>query len=123
MSALLLARLDGQLAVDGLVCRNRRPVASLSPCDLERDAVVDVGFAVAEQLVEEAAHLTRVARDFGHAFLVGVQLLEGRHRQEDVVLLEAEQAGRIVHQHVGVEHEQLGAGVQAGDGGGFALGT
>ena len=33
----------------------------------------------------------------------------------DVVLLEAEQAGGIVHQHIGVEHEQLGIGAQAGN--------
>jgi hypothetical protein len=39
---------------------------------------------------------------------VAVELLERDHRQVDVVLFEAEQRGRVVHQHVGVEHEQLG---------------
>ena len=37
-----------------------------------------------------------------------VELFEGADRQVDVVLLEAEQARRVVHQHVRVEHEQLG---------------
>ena len=55
-----------------------------------------------------AADLARVARDLGHALLVVVELLERDHRQVDVVLLEAEQARRVVHQHVGVEHEQRG---------------
>jgi hypothetical protein len=78
--------------------------------------------AVVHQRVEEAAHLARVARHLGHALLVGVQLFDGRHGQKDVVLLEAEQAGRIVHQHVGVQHEQLAVVVQAGDLRGFAVG-
>ena len=63
--------------------------------------------------VEEAAHLARVARDFGHALLVVVELLERDHRQVDVVLLEAEQGRRVVHQHVGVEHEQRRRAVAA----------
>ena len=76
----------------------------------ERDAgldrvVVDVG----DQRVERAGHLARVARDFRHALLVVVEFFERHHRQIDVVFLEAEQRARIVHQHVGVEHEQLGA--------------
>jgi hypothetical protein len=39
---------------------------------------------------------------------VAVELLERDHRQVDVVLVEAEQAHRVVHEHVGVEHEELG---------------
>ncbi len=63
----------------------------------------------AHQLVERARYLARIARDFRHAFLVVVELFQRHHRQIDVVFLEAEQRGRVVHQHVGVEHEQLGA--------------
>ena len=55
-------------------------------------------------------------------FLLASSSSTRRHRQEDVVLLEAEQAGRIVHEHVGVEHEQLGVVMQPGDRGGFAVG-
>ena len=70
---------------------------------------------VGGQLVELAADLAHVAGDLGHALLVPVQLLERDHGQEDVVLLEAEQRHRVVHQHVGVEHEELGrAGRLAG---------
>jgi hypothetical protein len=60
------------------------------------------------QRVEFAADLAGVARHLAHALLVVVELLQRDHRQEDVVLLEAEQRHRVVHQHVGVEHEQLG---------------
>ena len=110
MSALPLARRAGSSPLIASVCRNSRPVASLSPCVAQRDAFRDVVDRLADDFVEKAAGLARIARDFGHAFLVVVEFLQRRHRQIDVVLLEAEQAGRIVHQHVGVEHEQLGAG-------------
>jgi hypothetical protein len=63
--------------------------------------------------VELAACLARVARHFGHAPLVAVELLQRDHRQVDVVLLEAKQRHRVVHEHVGVEHEQLGRSVAA----------
>ena len=36
-----------------------------------------------------------------------VELLERRDRDVDVVLVEAEEARRIVHQHVRIEHEEL----------------
>ena len=58
--------------------------------------------------VQVAADLAGVARHLGHALLVAVQFLQRDHRQVDVVLFEAEQRGRVVHQHVGVEHEQAG---------------
>ena len=57
-----------------------------------------------DQLVEEAADLARVAAGFGRALLAVVEFLDDLHRQEHVVLLELEQRGRVVHQHVGVEH-------------------
>mmetsp|Transcript_6769 Transcript_6769/g.28486 ORF Transcript_6769/g.28486 Transcript_6769/m.28486 type:complete len:567 (-) Transcript_6769:681-2381(-) len=60
------------------------------------------------ELVELAADLADVAGDLGHALLVPVQLLQRDHGQEDIVFLEAEQRHRIVHQHIRVEHEELG---------------
>ena len=72
-------------------------------------------YCAADDLVQEAAGLARIARHFRHAFLVVVELLQRHHRHVDVVLLEAEQARRIVHQHVGVQYEQLGSGAQTGD--------
>ena len=71
-----------QLAVDRLGLQEQPPVACLSPLRV-RAAMpfVDVVLAAADDLVEEAARLARVARDFGHAFLVAVELLEGGHRQ------------------------------------------
>ena len=57
-----------------------------------------------DQFVEEAADLARVAAGLGGAFLAVVELLDHLHRQVDVVLFELEQRGRVVHQHIGVEH-------------------
>src|SRR5690606_33937755 len=54
--------------------------------------------------VEESADLARVAAGLRRALLGVVQLLDDLHRQVDVVLLELEQRGRIVHQHVGIQH-------------------
>jgi hypothetical protein len=39
-----------------------------------------------------------------------VEFFQRGDRHVDVVLLEAEQAGGVVHQHVGVQNEQLGLG-------------
>ena len=85
---------------------------------LQRDALrdaLDAGLGVrGDELVEEARRLAGVARDLGGALLVGVELLERQDGQVDVVLLEPEQARRVVHQDVGVEDEQLGDGRRAG---------
>jgi hypothetical protein len=64
------------------------------------DAAIALAF---DQLVDETADLARVAAGLGRAFLGVVQLLDDLHRQIDVVFLELEQRGRVVHQHVGVE--------------------
>ena len=96
-----LARLEEQppgggllAVVAGVAARQRQPAVDLL---LGR---------VAHHVVEEAAHLAHVARGFRQPLLVGVELLEHHHRQIHVVLFEAEDRRRIVHQHVGVEHEQ-----------------
>ncbi len=72
----------------------------------QRIAGLDVAL-LAHDLVQETGGLARVARDLAHAFLVVVQLFQRDHRQEHVVLLEPEEARRIVHEHVRVEHEEL----------------
>ena len=61
---------------------------------------------VGGERVEVTAHLAGVPCHLRHAALVSVELLERDHRQVDVVLLEAEQRRRVVHEHVGVEDEQ-----------------
>ena len=65
---------------------------------------------IAHHVVEEATHLAHVARGLRQALLVGVEFLEHHHRQVNVVLLEAEDRRRVVHQHVRVEHEQAPPG-------------
>ena len=94
-----VAGLEAQLA-GALLAAQLQAVGAL-----QRNAVgqvVQAGFL--HQLVEEAAHLAGVAARFGGALLAVVQLLDHLHGQVDVVLLEFEQRGRIVHQHVGIQH-------------------
>ena len=69
-----------------------------------RDAA---GLQAGGERVELAADLAHIARDFGHALFVSVELFERDHRQVDVMFLETEQAHRVMHQDIGVEHEQL----------------
>ena len=57
-------------------------------------------------LADEAADLADVAGYFGQAFLCRVEFLQHDHRQEDIVLFESEDRGRVVHQHVGVDDVQ-----------------
>ena len=72
----------------------------------QREPAVDLLLAGAlHQLVEKAAHLAHVARRLRQSLLAGVELLEHGHRNVDVVLFEAEDRGRIVHQHIRVQHE------------------
>ena len=61
---------------------------------------------IAHHVVEEATHLAHVARGLREPLLVRVELFEHDHGEVNVVLLEPEDGGRVVHQHVGVEHEQ-----------------
>ena len=62
----------------------------------------------ADNIVEGAGNLPRVARNFGHALLVVVEFFQRHDRQEDIVLLKAVDAGRVVQQDVGVENKKLG---------------
>ena len=118
LSALPCGRPAGRVTSSRLVWKNSLPPASRWPVRVERQAVARCSASrvgmLAASASSVAADLAGVARDLGHALLVAVELLQHDHRQEDVVLLEAEQAHRVVHQHVGVEHEQLGrAGCRA----------
>ena len=71
----------------------------------QRHAVLHTADAgLFDQLVEEAAHLAGIAARFGGALLAVVQLLDHLHGQVDIMFLEFEQRGRIVHQHVGIQY-------------------
>ena len=72
----------------------------------ERNPGIDFAVVRFNQGVERAAHRTGVPRDVGKALLVVVELLERRHRKEDVVLGKAEERERVVHEHVGVENKE-----------------
>ncbi len=72
----------------------------------QRESAIDLFLGgVAHQLVEEAADLAHVAGRFRQAFLARVEFLEHGHRNVDIVLFEAKDRRRIVHQHIRVEHE------------------
>jgi len=72
---------------------------------LQRDAIGQVVQARGlHQLIEEAADLARIAARLGGALLAVVQLFDHLHRQVDIMLLELEQRGRIVHEHVGIQY-------------------
>jgi hypothetical protein len=64
----------------------------------------------AGEFIQEAVGLAYVARHLGGTDLGIVQFLQHRHGQEHVVLVKAEQGGGVVHQYVGVQHEQPFAG-------------
>src|ERR1041385_3854278 len=96
LSALPPASDGGSAVVIASVCRNRRPVAA-PPLAGFRGIPVEI-----------ARGLPGVASNFGNAFLVVVELLEREDREVQIVFFETEDAGGIVHQHVGVEHEKLG---------------
>ena len=124
MSAPWPGRLAGSIAPELAGLEEQPPARGFLPWLPEsergqRQAPIDLFLGrAANHVVEEAADLAHVARGFGEAFLVGVELLEHHHRQIDVVLLETEDRGRVVHQHVGVEHEQAPHGARprrAGD--------
>ncbi|KAG1086155.1 hypothetical protein G6F35_015905 [Rhizopus arrhizus] len=94
-----MAGLEAQLA-GALLAAQLQPIGAL-----QRNAVGQVVQAGRlHQLVEEAAHLAGIAARFGCALLAVVQLLDHLHGQVNVVLLEFEQRGGIVHQHVGIQH-------------------
>ena len=81
----------------------------------QREPAVDLLLGgVAHQLVEKAADLTDVAGRLRHAFLAGVELLEHGHRDVDVVLFETEYRRGVVHQDIGVEHEDAPLGFRLG---------
>jgi hypothetical protein len=103
-----------QGAVDRLGLQEQAAGGQFGGRRLQRDALLDAVLEAADDAVEHAAGLAGVPRHLRHALLVVVEFLERHHRHEDVVLLEAEQAGRVVHQDVGVEDEQLAGGMLLG---------
>jgi hypothetical protein len=93
LSALPCGRPAGSLHVQQVVWKNSLPPASRWPVlasGMPLDGVARVG-GLGGQRVEFAADLARVARHLAHALLVAVEFFQRDHRQEDVVLLEAEQ--------------------------------
>ncbi len=70
----------------------------------------------AEDLHQRAMHLARVRAALGHLVLKTVQLAEHVHRDAHLVLGEAVDAGRVVQQHVRVQHKGPQPGAAAGPG-------
>jgi len=109
----------GQFRINGLRLQEQAATGQLVGRPLQGNALLDVVvFQVGQDLVQGPAALPGVTGDFRHAFFVVVQLLQGHDGEKDIVFLKAEQAGGIVHEHVGIQHKKL-----AGFGGGFLFTT
>ena len=63
--------------------------------------------ATSESSVRETWRALRATSDI--PFLVRIEFFQRHHRQEHVVFLESEKTGRVVQQHVGIQHEQPAA--------------
>ena len=75
-------------------------------CRRQGQSAIDLLLAgTLHQLVEKAADLTYVARRLRQTFFPCVEFLEHGHWNVNVVFLEAENGGRIVHQYIRVQHE------------------
>ncbi|MCY1298313.1 hypothetical protein D9M70_477960 [compost metagenome] len=94
-----------------LAHEDRQEAAAAAGVARDRHAVLDlVGRCAAEDLVDQADGLPAFGRDALLAALQLVQLLQHRHRDGDVVLLEVEQGVGIVDQNVGIEGVERGGG-------------
>jgi hypothetical protein len=82
----------GQDAVDGFGLQEQTAGGQFARRAGQFDAVRHVVLGAGDDFVEQAAGSARVAGDFGHALLVGVEFLQRHHRHVDVVFLEAEEA-------------------------------
>ena len=107
---------SGQRLRDGVGLEKQRARRLPARCVMQRDARAHVGatFNAADNGVQHPAGLTRIAGDFGQPFFVGIQLFERHHGDVQIVLFKAEQAGRVVHQHVGIEHKQFAGAIRHG---------
>ena len=105
---LALGQAGGQTVVQRLGLEQQFALGLALASAAQIEALGNVRTGRAGQRVERAAGLAGVARHFGHAFFVTIELFEHDHGQEDVVFFKAEHAHRVVHQHIGVKHKQLG---------------
>ena len=101
-----LGQARGQVAFQRLGLEEQKATRTMVTSGRELEALGHVATLLSHEGVKRAAGLAPVAGHFGHALLVTVELFKHDHRQEDVVFLEAEQAHRIMQQHVGVQHEE-----------------
>jgi len=93
-----------ELAVDRAWARALQKVGILTEVEV-RDTIKALESIASELDGDPSFDLAHIAGRFRQAFLAGVQLLEHGHRNIDVVLFEAKYGGRVVHQDIGVQHE------------------
>ena len=96
----------------GLLCRLAvaAAVGAAMPLQARRNAQALLDLRVilsGNQIVEKTADLPRCPRCIGGALFESVEFFQYHHWNEQIVFLEAEQTARIVHQHVGVKHEDF----------------
>ncbi|MNZ31417.1 hypothetical protein D3C78_487160 [compost metagenome] len=92
----------------GLVARaheNRQEAFGAALATLDRHALLDIGRrGITQGLVDQTDRLATFGGNRLFASLEFVELLQHRHRDGDVVLLEVEQGVWIVNQYIGIEH-------------------
>ena len=93
---LALGQAGGQLVVQRGGLKEQAAASGALAGGVKLEPPDNIGTADAGQGIKRAADLAAIARHFGHALLVAVQLFQHHHRQVDVVLFKAEQAGRVV---------------------------
>ena len=110
--SLALWQAHGQGVVQRLGLKEQAAAGFAVPCGVKLQSLRNFSVFGTGQCVQRAAGLAGVAGHLGHAFFVTVEFFQHDHRQKDVVLFKPEQTHGVVHQHIGVEHEEFGrAGV------------
>ena len=103
---LALRQAHGQGIVQWLGLEKQAASGLAVTCGVQLETLGNISAVCACQCIKSTAGLPGIASHFSHAFFVAIEFFQHDHWQEDIVFLEAEQAHRIVHQHIGVQHEQ-----------------
>ena len=57
--------------------------------------------------VDDPAHLPGISCNLRDSLFIVIELFKNSHRQVDILISETEEALRVVHEDVGIEHEKF----------------
>ena len=106
-----LRQAHGQADIHDLGLKEQFATSLNVPGGAQRQALLHVRVGRSGKCIKRSAGLTGIARNFRHAFFMTVEFLQNNHRQVDVMLFKLKEAHGVVHQHIGVQHKQLGGAV------------